>query len=220
MAAYTLTSIAHQQLPIGGRKRAYTFLKKLVDLYQIKPKSFGERNAPQYEPVDLDAAYERYERERMDGRGGDIELDVRDDDDMAQLRRAKLRKEVEQLDKTITKHELQIEQLKNTLIDAKEVSEYLMSRRAIELALLRRVLFTQMPIEVPGLSIPAARKVATEYYNSLVECYNKAEELWEQDYPNTGSNELGKRIESIIKTIEVSGSCAMSGSNETTQAST
>lgn len=126
--------------------------------------------------------------------------------DIIDLKKQKITKEIEQLGKDIIKRDLQIEQLKNTLIDSTEVADFLKARRAIELAVLRRCFFTQMPIEITGLTIPSARDKATEYYNNVLNAYEQTEVLWTNKYPVTGSLETFKVISGILSKFEASGS--------------
>ena len=189
---YTISAMVRDGIPVNGKVRSYEYLNKLVREFEIKPEGTSMKGKPEFRIATMEKFMTQYEQ--LDEAG----------DEMGTLRKRKLEMEIAQLDKDIQKKDLQIEQLRDTLIDSEDVANFLVARRAVELAVLRRIFLVQMPIEVPGLSIPKAREKAQYYYNELVETYSKAEEIWKEKYDLDNTVELEKTLAKLITKVESS----------------
>jgi hypothetical protein len=154
----------------------------------VQPDGKSTRNAPEYKASTLESAITDYEQQKASSTSTRDELEER-----------KLEKEIEKYDEQIKKHRYENEQLRNRLVDAQEVADFLSERRTVELAILRRALFIDMPIEVPGLTVPQAREKAEKYYNKIVEAYSTAEQLWEEKYEHVATE--GNHLVSIVNQI-------------------
>lgn len=142
-----------------------------------------------YDVEEVRSAFIRYQ--------SDIGLTDNNDDDFIALKKLKLQKDIEKVTKENTTKDLEIEKLRNTLIDSEEVLKYLIIRKAIEGAILKRILFTQLPIEIPGLSIPKAREKAEFYYNEVMRTVSDTVQLWEKQY-KVSNTTLKKQVEDAI----------------------
>jgi hypothetical protein len=199
-------------IEIGGQKYSRPHIKKVIEYGGVLPVDrYG--NSKIYKLTDVEEAFRKYRTEEATKKTSRYHAD----DEVADLRKQKLAKEVEVLSKDIQRRDLQIEQLKNTLIDKDEVRDFLVVHQGIENALLRRLLFVQLPIEIPGLTIPKAREKAESYYNTMMEALNKTLDLWNNKYDLANNINLEHAIRNIVKAINnpsgsyappVTGSCS------------
>jgi hypothetical protein len=193
---YSISHFFRNRMPLNGTPRSYEFLNKVVKTMDVQPDGKSTRNAPEYKASTLESAITDYEQQKVEASSTRDELEER-----------KLEKEIEKYDEQIKKHRYENEQLRNRLVDTQEVADFLAERRTVELALLRRLLFVDMPLDVPGTTVPQAREKGTVYYNKLVEAYNQASRLWEERYERVGveNNNLVSIIEQIEQAFEKSG---------------
>lgn len=192
---YTLSQIAKQGIHVAGKEHHYDFLKKIIRITDTQPD--GEiRNFDAYTLQTLEDALNRYQVEFGDGRKG---RSNEGDEEYGDLRKIKIRKEIETLERGIEQKDLIIEQLKNRLIDYEEGYKYMATRKAIENAILRRILLLQVPITIPGLDKPKARTLGEKYYNKIQSVCNETVSIWQRKYET--DDEFEKQIEAIIKKI-------------------
>jgi hypothetical protein len=199
---FTLKELAGK--PVAGKVRLLPEIKRVVEAYGVgHVDRFGPARI--YLLSDVEEACRKFD--------SDLEKNPDDTKEMADLRKQKLVQEISILTKDGQKKDLQIEQLRNTLIDSEEVQHFLLVRRSIDMALLRRVLFTNMPVEIPGLTIAKARTKGEHYYNDLAEAFNATVELWAKKYNLTDDTKLRKSIEKLIASVDAS----FTGGRETEQ---
>jgi len=178
---------------IAGKVRLGAEIKRVIQEFGVgHVDRFGP--AKLYSLDDVEEAFRKYD--------SSTETVPEENDEMTNLRKLKIAKEIEILTSDLVKKDLQIEQLKNTLIDRDEVYNFLLVRTSVEAALLRRILFTNMPIEIPGLTIPKARAKSEHYYNDLMQTFNDTIKLWEKKYNVKDNDKLRDSIEELLKRIE------------------
>lgn len=154
-------------MPIDGKISSFEIIKKVISLNDIQPKSEYHKK-PVYDLEEVSTALIEYRKSSK-------VIGSEKGDEYFGLRKDKLRKDIRE-------KQLKIEQMENTLIPYDQVYQYLVERKTIEMAILRRILLTNMPTEVPGLDIAKARDKAETYYNEIVKYLNESTKLWKKQY--------------------------------------
>jgi len=198
MTKLTLKEMAGKS--IAGKTRLGAEVKRVIQEYGVAHiDRFGP--AKLYSLDDVEDAFRKYDSAE--------ETVPVENDEMANLRKLKIAKEIEILTSDLVKKDLQIEQLRNTLIDKDDVRDYLIVRQGIENSLLRRILFVQLPIEIPGLSIAKAREKSEGYYNQIMDAMTKTTSTWKKKYGSEDNYKLEETIRKIVNNINTpSGSFA------------
>lgn len=126
-----------------------------------------------------------------------------------------------------TKLKLENQELRRTLISTRETKDFLTFRFGVENAILRRILFVNIPIEITGLSTSKARKRVEEYYNMIQEVMRETIQLYDAEYKTDESTIHNDTLQRIIKQLDDaianikpdSGQCSNSVSGSSTQTS-
>lgn len=189
---YTISQLARQGIPIGGKHRSYEFIQKLIRDYNIVSPREGIKGHPEYRPSDLEDAYNLYNQ---------VENAGEDEYQKQKLRKLLLENEYQELQNNL---------LKKTLVSTQEVADFRKVELNLYCAIWRKILFTDVPIEITGLDIPKARTKCEQYYNRLMDQMQSCYQLFIKDYGTEPDQELTKDIEQIIYKVEQS---AISGSS-------
>lgn len=175
----------------------------MVRDYGIQSVGESARGKPEYRIADLEAAYQQY-----------LQKDEEEEEDSltAQYNKAKVEHKIEQ-----TKNlRLVNAQLERNAISVQEVVDFWSQRKAIELAILRKILMIDMPMQVPGLSHADARTKGERYYNKILNAYEESNKLWTDEYDVNTDEEIIKKLNHLIFSTEqahVTGSCGSGSFN-------
>jgi hypothetical protein len=196
---FSISRLAKHQISIGGASRSYEFIAKLVRDYNIQPAAESKTGTPEYSVKSLEAAYQLYSAQK--------EEDEEDDSLAAQYNRAKLEHKIEQAKNV----RLINAQLERDSVSVQEMVAFWKQRRAIELAILRKIFIIDMPMHIPGLSHADARTRGEQFYNKFVKASEETLELWSDKYTAAPDEEIVKKLETLISKAEespISGSVA------------
>ena len=185
---------AMTKMLINNRHHDNKTISRVIDSNGIKPVGKSNRGWDLYNFEEVEAALLSTVIQ------SESNTPAHDGDDFIDLKKEKLRREIEAINKDNQKKDLQIEQLKSQLVDYQEGLQYLITRKALEAAIMRRIFLTNMPIEVTGLNKAKAREKGETYYNEITRICNDTIQLW-QDKFNNSEDELVKKIEKKLKEI-------------------
>lgn len=187
---YTLRKLT--SIELNGKLRSYNKLAAMQQRHSI-PSRGKIRNCDAYSKEDFESILKQEEESVLESPG------LKEGDEFIDLKKEKLRKEIEAINKDNQKKDLQIEQLKSELVAYEDAMQYFVARKALESAILRRIFLTNMPIEVTGLDKAKARDKGETYFNEVMAVCNNTIELWQEKYPS--SYDLEKRIAAKVKEI-------------------
>lgn len=190
MPLYSLSRLFHDRIPIGGKARNLVTLKKMV-LEESVPHvdtDYLHQNAKLYELSTLEEAWKKYD-DRMRGTHNKGNR---------KLGEEKLKEQIDRLRQDKVLADLKIEEMKKNLISAEEVAEYLQLRYGVENALLRRILFVNAPIELPGLEVVKARVKCEDYFNQIQDVMNETLAIWKQSHECVEDMEVPEKVQAVI----------------------
>lgn len=195
---FVITDLPKQS--INGHTYALRTLKKAIQATNVEPSGVNERGADLYDIDAVAAAMLTYSKMKKDGTSQPELLELR----LLKLKEdiSKSKLEQERLIQDKQKAELINAELKRRLIDGDEVKQFLMTRMALQTQLLRRLLLTNMPTEVSGIDIRAARKVGETYYNLLMDMEHETNFIFQQRcLADDKPVEVPKRCQEIINKL-------------------
>lgn len=220
---YTMNELA------GLIKKDKHSVVRIMTFANVEPDGV-KRKKPAYFMSTFKNAEQKYKLEKQDGRSMSSPYNRRASMDdgantpngevYAELRLRKLHAEIDSLERDNIKKDLQIEQLKSRLIDKEEVFKYLVTRKAVELAVLRRILFTNLPIDIPGLTMAKAREKAESYYNEIIKDLKTTCDVWQHEY-NISDDEEERVNRNLVRiflgayAIQPTSGNTTTGSNQT-----
>jgi membrane-associated HD superfamily phosphohydrolase len=190
-AEYTLNEYSTRRIPLCGSVHTYPYLQKVIAVTKLKETSKSSRKTSQYSVSSIENAINDYNNLKTDAKGSQNY----DNEARQALRDEKLKEDTLLTKKKRETAELNLEVLRNNLLSREDIVAYLSTRMAIEGSILRQLLFTQIPIEITGLTIPNARKKTTEYYNKLMEVYAETIALFDERYPIKNIEEVEKEYD-------------------------
>lgn len=187
-ASYTVSQFSRTRMKLCGHSRTYDYLTSVLFQFPISSVGKSPHNADLYSVQDMEVAIQKFIDNKPDGKG----MNNTDGVDMQALRVEKLVQDTKLVRQKNEIARLEIESKRNNLLEREDMITYLSSRMAIEGAILRKILLTQAPVEVTGLTIPKARKLCTDYYNELMRMYKESLSIFDERYPI-------RNIEDVIK---------------------
>lgn len=190
---YSINQLSKQI--INGRHYDNKTLERCKETYNIQPKGKTSRGYDGYSLQDFEQALAESVIKSESNSST-----TADGDDLIDLKKEKLRREIEAINKDNQKKDLQIEQLKSQLVDYDEAFQYLVARKALEAAILRRIFLTNMPIEVTGLNKSKAREKGESYFNEITIICNDTIKLWSDKFGG-GESDLLSKVEKKVKEI-------------------
>lgn len=165
-------------MKLAGRNTSEATILRIITANNIEPVGVGNKSSALYDVATVEAAIKKhFETKKKRGTAYKSE-------DFMQLKEEKIRHEIQQLIKENEKKELQIQQLRSKLIEYDEVYNYLVARKAMESAILRKIFLSQMPIEVTGLDPAKAREKGEQYFCEVMAAITKNIEDWEEQFTN------------------------------------
>lgn len=160
-------------IEFGGRHYGRTAIERAIRVAGLQPSGYTGRKAVCYNINQVADALKKHCRKNEDNTPIDSTNDSR------KLKDQKIKEEIARLKQEKVRADLEIDELKRKLIDADEVREFLQLRFSLENALLRRILLINMPVEVTGVEIPKARKIAERYFNDIQQVMQETLILWQ-----------------------------------------
>lgn len=195
MSLYSLNRIYNERISIGGKPRNLVTLKKMVSEENVPHvDTDAQYKTKLYDLDTLEVAWKKYD-ERM--RGTHVS-----GKNNRKLVEEKLKEQIDRLRQDKVLADLKIEEMKKNLISAEEVAEYLQLRYGVENALLRRILFVNAPIEVPGLEVVKARVKCEDYFNQIQDVMNETLTFWKQSHECVESLSIPEKIQSVIDKLD------------------
>ncbi len=178
MAAYktdgqhTLTDLLAME--ICGSTRSRATLVKLIERYTVQP--VGEyKGRSTYRLEDIETAFREKEIDN-----GNLPED--EEGDNLSLKNQKLEEAIAiaKLDKQ--RKEMENAKLAGDVIPKQQVYEFLSGRNAATIAIIKRILLTQCPVEVSGASIAKARAIAEGYYNDILKVLHETTQVFKREH--------------------------------------
>lgn len=195
MSLYSLNRIYNERILIGGKPRNLVTLKKMVSEENVPHvDTDAQYKTKLYDLDTLEVAWKKYD-ERM--RGTHVS-----GKNNRKLVEEKLKEQIDRLRQDKVLADLKIEEMKKNLISAEEVAEYLQLRYGVENALLRRILFVNAPIELPGLEVVKARVKCEDYFNQIQDVMNETLTFWQQSHECVESLNVPEKIQSVIDKLD------------------
>lgn len=191
------------KIPIDGQTHTYSFYRKLIDEYDIVPVKHGPRGGKLYRFEDFVEPTRTHLGEVQDLRntlglvGG-----TKNNTDMAELERQKITEEIKKLQKDNAKKDIQIDVMQKSLVEQNDIIDFLTIRYGLEAAMLRQILFTQVPMDIPGLTVPKAREKCGEYYNKLMDMLEQSIRIFEQDFNTLEDEELREVVKGVFHGVQ------------------
>lgn len=195
--SFTVSELATME--IAGSYYSYATIRRVIAKAKIQSKGYGMKGAECYDLQEITDALVKYARKVTRGTAGEsslTELKVKKLEE--DISKSKL--EQERLTQEKERAQLEIKELKRKLVDSEEVRQYLLMRYAVEMALLRRILFVNAPIELPGLDKVKARIKCEDYFNLCQDTFGDTGLLWEQAHCDE-EKELPDNIKRVITTL-------------------
>lgn len=190
---FTINELANME--ILGEHYSYQCIRRLINKNGIKQaRNDGFRGSKKYNIDDIEPIIRKFAAEKSNKPAPK--------DDINELKAEKINHEIERLKQEKERAYLEISKLKQTLIDASEVKDYLMLRYATENAILRQILLVNAPIELTGIDIPKARKICESYFNKIQIVMNETLLIWQQRNVDLDKDvELPQRMRDIIQSL-------------------
>ena len=198
----SLWYFAQRRIILAGKTRELAYLKRVMGELGVEPDGTTSRGQPAFLQATVEAAVAEYLSQGRHG-GGAIT-----DEDLIEIRKEtakqnliKLRKQNEIATRELEKRDLEIESLKARLVDYDECYKYLLARKAIHTALLRRILITDIPMTLAGMEATKAREICERYYNEVMNSLVETTNLWRKKYASGADKDLEKQIDEDIRRI-------------------
>lgn len=194
MKAYTITELA--EIPINDRHVSIRKIRRVIATTQLPPTGTSPNGFPTFGLDEFKTALKKYNKEKVNN-------DPTHNPELAKLKQAKLTEEIARLKQEKERADLEIAELKNYLIPAEDVKDYLLMRQGVENAILRRVLFVNAPVELTGLDIIKARTLCEDYFNMIQDVMSETLALWQSRLKGPGEpRELPEGIKEVIKKLD------------------
>ena len=160
---HTLSAIGLKRIPVNGKPRNLDTLKRMVAGQNVPHVDTTIRGAKLYDLDILSAAMIEHEKQVQANRhAGGVKAGSN-----RQLAEEKLKQQVELLQKTNKLKQLELSEKSKQLLSVEEVKKFLVFRYEAENAILRRIFSVNVPLDLPGLDIQAARSKCEDYYNTV-----------------------------------------------------
>lgn len=188
---YSLSEIYRNRIAIGGKPRTLVTLQKIAAEENVPcAPQVGFRGAKLYKLEVFEEYYKKYE-ERI--HGGKVTGKSN-----RKLIEEKLTEQIDRLRQDKILADLKIEEMKKNLIAAEEVANFLQLRYGVENALLRRILFVNAPIEVPGLEVVKARNKCEEYFLQIQDVLMETLKIWQETHSENGEFKVPENVQKVI----------------------
>jgi hypothetical protein len=201
---FTVTDL--RTIPIGNGTHSYVKIKRVIEKMGIQPKGASQRGAALYDLDELAEAIIEYDKT---GRTEQLA-----NPDYQELKTQEMKERIDRLKQEKVRADLEIAELKSKLIDSDEVRQFLLMRAGVETSLLRRILMVNAPVDIPGLTIPKARKKCEDYFNSIQDLMAQTLLLWQSRNVDNGKSEIPESIQNIINKVNDAVSVETNKPNE------
>lgn len=193
-----LTVTALTAVEINGEFYTYKTVKRVINACQLEPDDKDARGNSLYDVTKFSEAAKSYFKDKKKSQ-------VKKSPELTELKLKKLQEDIaksqleqERLIQEKDRAQLEIKEMKRKLVESDDVRQYLLTRHAVEMALLRRILLTNVPIELTGLDDKIQARLKCEEYLHLCEdVFGATHLIWEQTYCED-KKELPQSVQVVI----------------------
>lgn len=200
---YTISQLGTKRIPVCGRPRTVKSLQRMILDSGIPSQGTSNHGAEYYYMEDIEKAFHMTSHPRSHSlTNGELDEELIDiKKEISKETLSKLRNTNKIAVKELEKRDLEIQRLKSQSVDYQEAFKYLIARKTIMTAVVRRILITDCPMTICGMEINEARQVCEQLYNEYIQSELDTVNLWKRKYSVENDREFEREIETEIRTI-------------------